>query len=621
MKMPARLALCAIHAFTLLMWCGPPLSAQTTNQDQRIRLAQAYERGGRPEDALRLYQELYAEDSSNVVFFDGLSRVYLLLKRHEEAIGLIGARLAEHPEDIALKARLGSVLYKAGRESEAFEEWHGAVNSDSLNPSVYRAVATAMVESRLLENAADLYRRAQRTTGKDDLFTLELAQLSVATMNYRGATAQYARWLTTNPAQLSFVQQRMAAIAAKEDGRAEAIAQLRDTPGAGESLPLLELLAWLYLEGKGYDEAHEVYRRIDAISGADGARIYLFAEQAYNEGAYQTAARAYLEAIAAPVSPNRLPAARYGYASCLKEIAVLTDSVQGASMDPDERAGLYQDALDRFDEVIREYPGTEFSARSRFQVGMLLYERFFDLDGSLGALAVVQQELPSATPVFYSVSLKIGEVMTAKGDTAEAAARFRTVMDADGALPDQQDEATFRLAELTYFRGQFKEAAEILGTLTVNLRADYANDALRLRSFLSDNMEGWSDALVGYARADYLSRLRRDTEAVEVLEHVVQQYPRAPLVDDALMLAGGLQTRSGQFLEAIGTYRRMIDEFSETSIAPDLAWYAIGEIYQYRLRDTSAASEAYQKLLSDFPGSLHADEARKRIRILRGEQL
>jgi len=44
------------------------------------------------------------------------------------------------------------------------------------------------------------------------------------------------------------------------------------------------------------------------------------------------AAQAYREAIALPVSATRLPYAKYGYASCLKELGALSDTLSLSSV-------------------------------------------------------------------------------------------------------------------------------------------------------------------------------------------------------------------------------------------------------------------------------------------------
>src|SRR5262245_3130352 len=140
-----------------------PVEAQGRQENPKVRLAQSYEAAGKFEDAVALYEELRSTDSSNIVFFEGLRRCYMQLKRYDDAIGLLNQRITTTPGDVNMRAQLGSVLYKAGREAEASAAWDTAIAIDSLNPASYRAVAAVLTENRLLDQTAGVYRRARRS--------------------------------------------------------------------------------------------------------------------------------------------------------------------------------------------------------------------------------------------------------------------------------------------------------------------------------------------------------------------------------------------------------------------------------------------------------------------------
>jgi TolA-binding protein len=217
--------------------------------------------------------------------------------------------------------------------------------------------------------------------------------------------------------------------------------------------------------------------------------------------------------------------------------------------------------------------------------------------------------------------LKIGEVLTARGDTARAATQYRSILAAPTAIPDQQDEASYRLAELEYFSGKFQDAVQQLENITINLKANYANDALLLQSFLQENRATAEQALSQFAHADFLARQHKNTEAIQLLLDVIERYPQALLVDDALMKVAFLQEQAHLFNDALASYQRLLDQFKESSIALDKAQFSIGEIYQFGLHDPAKAIVAYTKLLEAYPQSLLATRARERIRELRGDSL
>jgi tetratricopeptide (TPR) repeat protein len=518
---------------------------------------------------------------------------------------------------------LGSVFYRAGREKDAATEWDTAIATDPANPGTYRLVAAVLAENRLLDRAAEVYRRGRRGTGDEDLFTLELAQLLGSTMNYSGATAEYLRWLAKNPSQLSFVQSRLAQMTGREEARTAATDVIRAALGDRGDLSLLQLLAWLAMEGKKFEEAFDVYRKIDALAGAHGNELYQFAARAAGEKAYGVAARAYQEAIGAPLSASRMPYARYGYAAAVRELQAEADTfaspVRGTPAT--EAVPLYGGAVRLFQKIIEDYPHTEFSARSWYQIGLIQSEKFGDREGAVISLRHVIEEAGAVPPLRNDATLMIGKVHVARGDTAKAEGYFKTVVAAPDALPDERDEAVFRLGEIDYFAGRFDSAMQKLGRITVNLKADYANDALRLGAFLQENAGTVPAALKQFGTAEFLARQGKNTEAVPVLLSVIQSYPQAPLVDDALMMVGGLQASAGLFREAAASYERLLAEFKESSIELDRAEFNLAEVYQYGTHEPVRAQATYERLLADHPKSILAGRARQRIRQLRGESL
>ena len=47
----------------------------------------------------------------------------------------------------------------------------------------------------------------------------------------------------------------------------------------------------------------------------------------------------------------------------------------------------------------------------------------------------------------------------------------------------------------------------------------------------------------------------------------------------------------------------------------------LADIYDNQLNDKEQAKTFYQKIITDYPGSLWINDARKRFRILRGDNL
>ena len=229
--------------------------------------------------------------------------------------------------------------------------------------------------------------------------------------------------------------------------------------------------------------------------------------------------------------------------------------------------------------------------------------------------------IPGGNTLRYDVALITGQIQVARGDTAEATKQFLLVAGMPDALPDQADEALFRLAELDFFAGRFGQATTRLEALSSNLKADFANDALQLQSVLQGNVNNDAEALKGYARGLYLARQRKNMEAIAVLNDVLAKSPTSDIADDALLEIAHLQASAGFTMQAVASYERLLTEYQNNSIVLDRAQFELAETYQRGMHDAPKAIAAYEKLLTDFPNSIYADQARKRVRQLRGDSL
>ena len=85
------------------------------------------------------------------------------------------------------------------------------------------------------------------------------------------------------------------------------------------------------------------------------------------------------------------------------------------------------------------------------------------------------------------------------------------------------------------------------------------------------------------------------------------------------MKAASLQARSGMYREAVASYDTLLTKFKESSVSLDRARFQMGEVYELGLKDPANAIACYEKLLVDYPRSVLVEQARSRIRRLRGD--
>lgn len=607
-------------------------AAQNVDVLTKLRLAQGFEQAGEWERAVSIYEVLHGVDSLNYVFFDGLRRGYTQLKEYGKAIKLVQQRLGAQPADENLLSTLGGLYFQMGDERRADSLWHAVIARDPKNSNLYRLVASHMMEHRQYEQAIQLYLSGRKVIANEELFVEDLASLYMVLQQYEPAAAEFVRLLRGKPQQLTLVEARLSSFTVREVGRRAALKVVLDevqrTPN---EVQMRRLLAWLYIEGKEYDSALGQHQIIDRLSSADGMELYQFAQRAMQEKAYPSAAKAFREVIDKHPTQSILPSARFGYARAIEELSPERDtlsivvgtppSAPGEERVPEGRVSesrpSSQAAIRLYESIIADYPNSEIAMQSLYRIGLIRYHRFFDLNGALAAFERARN-LPFHASLSNEVTATIAEVRIAQGDLAQARAEYQKLL---RRAPGQyHDQALFHLAELDYFEANPDSAAKKLQSVTANVNTDLANDALQLLYFIQENKIAVPPALAAFAKADLLIRERKYSEALPQFEELLRQYPTALLVDDGMMKIGELQLLLNHDQEALGVFRKIVDDMP-TSILRDRAQMRIGEIYENTLKDKAKAIEAYEQVLINYPTSLFLEEARKRIRLLRGDAL
>lgn len=605
-----------------MILCHVVLSQIDQNQNL-FRLAQTFEQQGEYERALQLYKELYGKDSTNYPYFDALRRMYVQLKQYDDAIVLSMRRLRLTPFDFTLQANVASLQYMAGRQAEADAGWNALLQSSNKNPMFYRAVANEQANLRLFDRAIATYIRGRKEIGDPFLFANELAYLYSFAMDYENSVREYLLLLRQNELQYDYVQSRLTTIVLRDEGLRAAMKVVEEELRLRQTIPLLRMYQWLLLEGSQYGEAFAVAKKIESLLNSSGVEIFQFAERIFREQQFAIAAQAYQLALASNLPLQHQPQARFGYARCLEELSARSDTNisqrQSTSVTLLETQPSFSGAIELYTQLAKEYPFSGIAANALYRIGMIRYKQLFDLDGAMQIFDSVLTVSP-AGPMIPIVLSTIGDIAIAQGKLDEASKRFSSINRSPYANAEQQTLAQFRLAEVQFFKGNFDSAVALLKPLTENLKADETNDALLLQYLISEHQLQYLNVLKQYAHAELLARQLKMSEAVAEFSAIVTTYPEAPLADDAILKMAEYQIQLRRYNEALASYHKLLDDFP-LSTEKDKTYFKIGELFQLYLTDKQNAMKAYQVILEKYPFSLFVEEARKRIRLLRGDAI
>ncbi|MFA6469803.1 MAG: tetratricopeptide repeat protein [Bacteroidota bacterium] len=598
-------------------------SAITQDQSQNMfRLAQAFEQQGDHERALQIYSDLFKGDSNNYVYFDAVRRTNVQLKKYQAAIAVSLNRLKKTPADFSLHSNIGSLYSMAGSEAQADSVWDSVLSSAKKNQMYYRTVANEQMNQRLFDKAISTYQRGRFEIGDQALFANELGYLYSFMMDYANSAREYLRMLRQNEQQYDFVQSRLAALVSRIDALKSVTAVIEEELVQKQSIPMLRIQMWLYMEANRYSDAFLVAQKIDKLVSSNGQELFAFAERTFRENEFRTAAAAYQQSLAVAVKSQFIPAARYGYARCIEEMSqlgqIVDESVKGSISSLETRPS-FSGAVNLYESLVKEFPYSAIGANSLYRIGWIRYKQLFDLDGALQVFDSVLAVTPAGA-IVPTVLSTIGDIFIAQNKLTDAAKKFRQLSSSPYANQDQKTLAQFRLAEIEFFEDNFDSSLVVLRPLTENLKADESNDALILQYFITENIAQYPQAVKQFSSAELLARQFKLSEAVSEFASIIDVYPAAPLADDALLKVAEYSIQLKKFPEALAAYLKLLDDYKE-SIEKDKTQFRIGELYHYYFMDKQKAIAAYEVILEDYPNSLFSDEARKRIRQLRGDSI
>jgi tetratricopeptide (TPR) repeat protein len=180
--------------------------------------------------------------------------------------------------------------------------------------------------------------------------------------------------------------------------------------------------------------------------------------------------------------------------------------------------------------------------------------------------------------------------------------------------------ARYKVAETSFYKGDFKWALTQLKVLRSSTSQLIANDAMQLSLLISDNSleDSTQTALKKYARADFLAYQNKTQEAVDALEDILQNHKGEKIEDEALLRQAQLLESQKRYDAAELNYLK-ITEFYGNGILADDAYYALGELYRKRLDQPDKAKAQYEKIIYNYQDSYYFPQARKNFRILRGD--
>jgi len=374
-----------------------------------------------------------------------------------------------------------------------------------------------------------------------------------------------------------------------------------------------ELLQWTFTQKKEYDKALRQAKALDRQFEENGNRVFNLADVAFKDKDYNTAIDAY----------------QY----------IVNNHGRNTSFYLDSKRGLLNSKKAKVTEnfnyskedllVLKmEYVSFLNELGRNTQTAPLMQE-FADFEAlyvnELDTAIMILEELRNfgglPPDAIAKAKLALGDYYLMNGDRWEASLLFSQV-DKDFKEGQIGEYARERNARLSYYAGDFEWSQEQFKILKGATSKLISNDAIDMSVFILDNlgMDTTEVTLQMFAQAELLTFQNKYIEAIQKLDSIKILFPEHSLDDDVLYTKAQIYKKQRRTAEMIEMYQTIIEKYPE-EIRADNAIFELAELYETKLNEPEKAKVLYEKLFVDYSSSTFAVEARKRFRILRGDEL
>lgn len=580
---------------------------------QQSRLANQYFANGEYEKAATLYRQLYEKEPMNEFYFQRVTECLITMNKYSDAKDLVLAEIKKKPEVISLLVTLGSLYDRMNEGEDAKKQYALAIGRLDKQPQSTDELARAFIGYSLFPEAIEAYEKGGKISGNVKPFAFSLGDLYRRTGDTKKMIYYYLLSVEQFRGNMDYLKQTFEKNLNEDEIKemqAQIFTLMQSNP---EEILYPELLEWSYLQQKDYKKALRQARAIDMKMEGMGERVFQVGNIAYDDADYNTAIEAYSYIIENfSINSGFYLSAKRALLNSKKQ--KITSSF---SYTKEDLASLQQE----YESFLTEYGRNT-------QTAALMVE-FADFE------ALYMNNLKKAQEILLEVidfggvaptdiagaKLKLGDYYLMDGDRWEASLLYSQVDKAfkEGVLGE---DARYRNARLSYFTGDFEWAQQqfdILKSATTRL---IANDAIDMSVFIMDNLnlDTTDVTLAMFATAELLVFQNKFNDAFTKLDSVATLFPEHSLIDDIYYTKAQIYKKLQQPEKAIEMYNLIIEKYKD-EIRADNAIYEMARMYDYQLNDTAKAQELYFKLFTEYTGSTFVVDARKRYRILRGDNM
>lgn len=592
----------------LLFFLGT--SSLSFSQNEYL-LGENYYREGEFEKATQIFKKLYSKSPFNTNYLNRLISCYQELDEFLVAENLLKSRIKANASQTYLYVFLGHNYERQQKNEKARIYYEMALNSLDKNATYAGIIGRLFKNYNALDNAILAYEKSMQKNPNAN-YSFQIAQIYGEKGAFKQMFESYMNMIDKNENYLNTVQRFTSKYITEDPENKNNIlfrkTLLRKSVNNPKDVWNL-LLSWLFALQKDYGKALIQEKALYQRNPTDLSSIFNLGKISFNGKDFEAAKQCFdFVNEKALLKQEKINANLY-----ISKIAVATKNP--------ETETIFQNLFNQFGKN---------SSTIELQVA---YADFltFQKDNPKEATVILEEALTFSRSKFDKarIKLKLGDVLVFEGKFNKALIYFSQIQT---QLKNHElaQQARFKVAQTSYFKGDFTWAKAQLKVLKGSTTQLIANDAVRLFLKITDNepVDSIPSGLKQLAKAELLAFQNKDQEAFKVLSSLFLEKgvfanglaPGEVIYDDVLFFQAKLLIKLEKYDDALLSFSKIVAADNQ-GIYTDDVYFEMAELYNNKLNNPEKASEYYQKIIFDYASSIYLVEARKKFRKLRGDKV
>ena len=592
----------------LLFFLGT--SSLSFSQNEYL-LGENYYREGEFEKATQIFKKLYSKSPFNTNYLNRLISCYQELDEFLVAENLLKSRIKANASQTYLYVFLGHNYERQQKNEKARIYYEMALNSLDKNATYAGIIGRLFKNYNALDNAILAYEKSMQKNPNAN-YSFQIAQIYGEKGAFKQMFESYMNMIDKNENYLNTVQRFTSKYITEDPENKNNIlfrkTLLRKSVNNPKDVWNL-LLSWLFALQKDYGKALTQEKALYQRNPTDLSSIFNLGKISFNGKDFEAAKQCFdFVNEKALLKQEKINANLY-----ISKIAVATKNP--------ETEAIFQNLFNQFGKN---------SSTIELQVAFADFLTF-QKDNPREATVILEEALTFSRSKFDKarIKLKLGDVLVFEGKFNKALIYFSQIQT---QLKNHElaQQARFKVAQTSYFKGDFTWAKAQLKVLKGSTTQLIANDAVRLFLKITDNepVDSIPSGLKQLARAELLAFQNKDQEAFKVLSSLFLEKgvfanglaPGEVIYDDVLFFQAKLLIKLEKYDDALLSFSKIVAADNQ-GIYTDDVYFEMAELYNNKLNNPEKASEYYQKIIFDYASSIYLVEARKKFRKLRGDKV